>query len=133
MAPIAVGAITGLLLSATSSYLITARLFHPYQAKTPATWRKESWRQHAFAMIMQMVAGASLGWLFAIAGAPPVGAGLFSLIAAAWIGIAVPMLVQALYVNWHAGFVIGLLLDWAVLVVGVFLACSLVGPSISAG
>jgi hypothetical protein len=127
MTPIAVGAISGLLLSATSSYLITARLFHAYQARTPATWRKESWRQHGLAMIMQMIAGASFGWLFAIAGAPPVGPALFELIAAVWIGIGACILVQALYVNWHAGFVVGLLLDWGIFVIGVFLACAFVG------
>jgi predicted flavoprotein YhiN len=31
---------------------------------------------------------------------------------------------HALYVNWHAGFVIGILIDWAVFVGGVLLACA---------
>jgi hypothetical protein len=51
MAPIPLGAIAGLILSSTTSFLITGRLFHRYQKKTPSTWRTESWRQHLFAML----------------------------------------------------------------------------------
>ena len=57
MAPIPLGAITGLILSSTASYLITGRLFHPYQTKTPGTWRAESWRHHLFAVLLQTIAG----------------------------------------------------------------------------
>jgi hypothetical protein len=126
MTPVAVGAITGLLLSATSSYLITGRLFHRFQAKTPATWRGESWRRHALAMLLQLIAGASLGWLFTIAGAPREGT-LFELVAAVWIGLGSCILVQAVYVNWHFVFILGLLLDWAVFAVGVLMACTWFG------
>jgi len=127
MNPVAVGAISGLILSATSSYLITGRLFHHYQAKTPTTWRTESWRRHALAMLLQAIAGASFGWLLGIAGAPPVGAALFELVAAVWTAIGALILIQAFYVNWHCGFVIGLLLDWAVFATAVLLACSWFG------
>ena len=41
MAPIPIGAIAGLILSSTTSFLITGRLFHRYQKKTPSTWRTE--------------------------------------------------------------------------------------------
>jgi hypothetical protein len=34
------------------------------------------------------------------------------------------ILIQALYVNWHAGFVVGLVLDWTVFIAGVLLACA---------
>jgi hypothetical protein len=124
MAPIPLGAIMGLILSATTSYLITGRLFHPFQQKTAATWRPESWRHHLFAMLLQGAAGAGLGWLFAREGAPPVGLGLFGLGAAVWMVLVACILIQALYVNWHRGFVVGLVLDWSVFIAGVLLVCA---------
>jgi ABC-type branched-subunit amino acid transport system permease subunit len=124
MSIILIGALTGLLLSGTSSFLITGRLFHAYQARTPGTWRPESWRQHALAMLMQAIAGAGLAWLFGIAGTPSFGSALFELIAVVWIVIACCVLIQAIYVNWHRGFVVGQLLDWAVFVTGIMLACA---------
>jgi hypothetical protein len=124
MAPIPLGAIAGLILSSTTSFLITGRLFHPFQKKTPSTWRAESWRQHLFAMLLQAIAGAGLGWLFAIGGMPPVGITLFELGGAVWMVLAASILIQALYVNWHRGFVIGLLIDWTVFIAGVLLVCA---------
>jgi hypothetical protein len=123
MAPIPLGAIAGLVLSSTTSFLITGRLFHPYQKKTPSTWRAESWRQHLFAMLLQTIAGAGLGWLFAVGGAPPIGIRLFELGAGLWLVLATSILIQALYVNWDRGFVIGLGLDWTVFIAGVLLVC----------
>jgi hypothetical protein len=125
MTAIPVGAITGLVLSVTTSYLITGRLFHRYQAKTPGTWRAETWRQHLLAMLLYAIAGAGLGWLFALSGAPSVDGALFKLYAALWILVAACILMQALYVNWHPGFAIGLVVDWAVFIAGVLLACAL--------
>jgi hypothetical protein len=124
MAPIPVGAISGLILSATTSYLITGRLFHPYQKKTAATWRPESWRHHLFAMLLQSMAGAGIGWLFSAAGAPALGFSLFELGLAVWMALVACILIQALYVNWHAGFIVGLVLDWTVFIAGVLLACA---------
>jgi hypothetical protein len=124
MAPIPLGAIAGLILSSTTSFLITGRLFHPYQKKTPSTWRTESWRQHLFAVLLQAIAGAGLGGLFAIGGAPPIGIRLFDLGAAVWMVLAASILIQALYVNWDRGFVIGLVIDWTVFIAGVLLACA---------
>jgi len=127
MSPISVGAITGLALGATTSFLITGRLFHPFQARTPATWRPESWRQHALALLLHLIAGGGLGLLLTLSGAPPIGSTLLELMAAIWIVIASCLLIHALYVNWHPGFVVGLLLDWAVFVVGVMMACARFG------
>jgi hypothetical protein len=124
MAPVPIGAISGLVLSATSSYLITGRLFHPYQKLTAATWRPESWRHHLFAMLLQALAGAGIGWVFLICGAPAVGIALFELGLGLWIVLAACILIQALYVNWHLGFVAGLVLDWTVFIAGVLLACA---------
>jgi len=124
MAPIPIGAISGLILSATTSYLITGRLFHPYQKMTAATWRPESWRHHLFAMLLQSMAGAGIGWVFALDGAPAAGFALFELGLGLWIVLVACILIQALYVNWHAGFVVGLVLDWTVFIAGVLLACT---------
>jgi hypothetical protein len=124
MAPIPLGAIAGLVLSLTTSFLITGRLFHPYQKKTPSTWRAESWRQHLIAMLLQTIAGAGLGGLFAVCGAPPLGIRLFELGAAVWMVLTACILIQALYVNWHLGFVVGLDLDWTVFIAGVLLICA---------
>jgi hypothetical protein len=124
MAPVPLGAIAGLILSSTTSFLITGRLFHRYQAKTPSTWRTESWRQHLFAVLLQTIAGAGLGGLFAVGGAPPVGIRLFDLGAAVWMVLTACILIQALYVNWDRGFVIGLIIDWTVFIAGVLLACA---------
>ncbi|MEO7206695.1 MAG: hypothetical protein ABI356_03280 [Steroidobacteraceae bacterium] len=124
MAPIPLGAIAGLILSSTTSFLITGHLFHPYQKKTPSTWRAESWRQHMFASLLQAIAGAGLGWLFALAGAPPVGIRLLELGAAVWMVLAASILIQALYVNWDPGFVVGLVIDWTVFIAGVLLVCA---------
>jgi hypothetical protein len=123
MAPIPLGAIAGLVLSSTTSFLITGRLFHPYQKKTPSTWRTESWRQHLFAMLLQTMAGVGLGCLFAVGGAPPLGIKLFEMGAAVWIVLAACILIQALYVNWDRGFVVGLIIDWTVFIAGVLLVC----------
>lgn len=124
MAPIPIGAISGLLLSASTSYLITGRLFHRYQRMTAATWRPESWRQHGLAMLLQALAGAGIGGLFSAAGAPTVGFALFELGLGIWILLVACILIQALYVNWHPGFVVGLVLDWTVFSAGVLLACA---------
>jgi hypothetical protein len=127
MAPIPIGAISGLILSATTSFLITGRLFHPYQKMTAATWRPESWRQHLFAMLLQSTAGAGIGWLFSAAGAPPLGFALFELGLGVWMALVACILIQAVYVNWHAGFIVGLVLDWTVFIAGVLLACAALG------
>jgi hypothetical protein len=122
--PIPIGAISGLILSATASFLITGRLFHRYQKSTPGTWRSESWRSHALAMLLQTIGGAGIGWLFALAGAPRLGFELLEVAAALWIVLIAYILIQALYVNWHPGFVAGLLLEWTVFIAGVLLACA---------
>jgi hypothetical protein len=124
MAPIPIGAISGLILSATVSFVITGRLFHPYQKKTAATWRPESWRQHVLAMLLQAMAGAGIGWAFAISGAPTFGLALFELGLAIWIVLVACNLIQALYVNLHPGFVVGIVLDWSVFIAGVLWACA---------
>jgi len=75
-------------------------------------------------MLLQAVAGAGIGWAFALLGAPAVGFALFELGCAIWIALMACILIQALYVNWHPGFVVGLVLDWTVFIAGVLLSCA---------
>lgn len=124
MSPVLVGAVSGLVLGATTSFLITGHLFHPFQKKTPATWRPESWRQHVLALLFHLVAGAGVGWLYAMSGAPTIGSSLLELTAAIWLVVASCLLIHALYVNWHPGFVLGIVIDWAVFVFVALLACA---------
>ena len=121
---ILVGALAGTLLSGTTSYLITGRLFHRFQASTPRTWRAESWRSHALATAGQAAAGAAMACVFITAGSPANGSGLIPLALAVWGTLAAFLLVLAIYVRWHPGFVLGLLLDWLIFALAVFCCCA---------
>ena len=104
-----------------SGYLITGRLFHRYQSNTPATWRTvESWTHYAYAAGIRIVACIGIAILYSLVRASLIGgsSGLltglgFGLIL--WALARLPVVLEAaLFVNWHRGFVIGLLLDWLV-------------------
>jgi hypothetical protein len=125
MNAIATGLLAGAVLSGTTSYLITGRLFHRFQAATPATWRRESARRHAVAMSLQALAGAALGGTYMLAGAPGISLGLLALIACAWLLAAAIVLIQAVYVHWLPGFVAGLLIEWLATTSGVLVACAI--------
>jgi len=124
MNAIIVGAISGTVLSASTSYVVTGRLFHRFQAATPQVWRSESWRSHALAMALQAAAGAAIGGVFVVARSPALGPELVALAIGLWAALAACLLVQAVYVRWHWGFVLGLLLDWLLFVLGVLGTCS---------
>jgi hypothetical protein len=122
------GAIAGILTTVTG-YWITGRLFHAYQARTPNTWRStESWASYLvstglrlFACIMiaglygglygGLEIGTSVFGRATIASGAIFGAGLWT------ITVAPVILEAALFVNWHRGFVVGLLLDWLIVFV----------------
>jgi hypothetical protein len=62
------GAIAGIVANATG-YVITGRLFHPYQAKTPNTWRAtESWTHYQYATAVRIAACIGIGFLYAALG-----------------------------------------------------------------
>ncbi len=122
---------TGGVLSIFTSWLITGYLFHAYQRLTPETWRPEGPRQYALSSLVQVVGGAALGlFYFATGGlAHPAGRSwfasgvLFGLVA--WVALACPVLVtSAIYVRFHRGVVVGLLLDSLVGVLLVATACA---------
>jgi hypothetical protein len=119
---IAAGAIAGVLANITG-YIITARLFHRYQAQTPATWRRaESWTHYLYSAGLRLLACVAVAFFYSLfaAGTPgavdsaiPRGLGFAALL---WMAAAAPVILEtALFVNWHRGFVVGLLLDWLVL------------------
>jgi hypothetical protein len=124
---LAAGAIAGVAAN-VSGYIITGRLFHRYQTRTPATWRSvESWTQYQYAAALRI--GACIGIAFlgsvvwpSLPGGSSLLTGLsFGLIL--WAVTLLPAVLEiALFVNWHRGFVIGLLLDW-------LLVCLLAGAA----
>jgi hypothetical protein len=124
-----VGAIAGTVLSVSTSYLVTGWLFHRFQSATPQTWRSESWRSHGIAIVLQAAAGAALGAVFVVAGTPVLGLKLVTLATGVWVSLAACLLVQAVYVRWHWGFVLGLLLDWLLFVFGVLGSCAYTAAS----
>ena len=118
---LAAGVIAGIVANATG-YLITGRLFHPYQARTPGTWRvSESWTHYLQAAAIRIAACIAMGFLYGALGTaiPSVGDGAIargiSFGSILWAVTLLPLVLEAaLFVNWHRGFVAGLLLDWLV-------------------
>jgi len=118
------GLIAGVLAN-ISGYLITGRLFHGFQARTPNTWRAaESWSHYLYSVGVRLFSCLAIILLYHAFGAmvPPLfgstllGGAAFG--ACSWAAIAAPVILEvALFVNWHRGFVIGLLLDWLALCV----------------
>ena len=118
------GAIAGILTTVTG-YWITGRLFHAYQARTPNTWRStESWTSYLASTGLRLFACIAIAGLY---GALDIGTSAFGRATipsgaifgvALWAITAVPVILEAaLFVNWHRGFVIGLLLDWLIVFV----------------
>ena len=66
---LAVGIISGIAANATG-YLITGRIFHPYQAKTPKTWRAtESWTHYQYAAVIRIAACIGIAFAYVFLGA----------------------------------------------------------------
>jgi hypothetical protein len=116
---LAAGAVAGIAANGTG-YLITGRLFHRFQGMTPGTWRvQESWTQYQYATMIRIGACIAIAFLYARLGplAPSLagnslsrGASFGSIL---WAATVLPVVGEvALFVNWHRGFVLGLLLDW---------------------
>ena len=130
------GALAGIAANATG-YAITGRWFHPYQARTPAAWRPgESWKHYQYATLIRIGACLAVACLYAAlaravpsfaTGALARGASFGALI---WGAAIVPLVLEvSLFVNWHRGFVVGLLLDWLVVCLLASMAAALaLGP-----
>src|SRR5579863_4299583 len=115
------GVIAGIAANATG-YLISGRLFHSYQARTPATWRaSESWTHYLLAAAIRIAACIAMGFLYGAFGTavPSIADGALargvSFGSILWAVTILPLVLEAaLFVNWHRGVVVGLLLDWLV-------------------
>ena len=113
------GVVAG-LVGVMTSWLVTGVMFHPYQRLTPGTWRhKEGPREYALASGTTVLAALIVAAFFAVTGGVPTLAGsgwvangaLFGFLC--WAALGAPVLLSiGLFVNVHAGVVIGLLLDW---------------------
>ena len=103
-----------------ASWLLTGVVFHPFQARTPGTWRAdEGAAQYAAASALTLFAALAVSTLVALTG----GAHLFAgraidgamLGALCWGAIALPVLLSvALFVNVHRGVITGLLTEWLI-------------------
>ena len=121
---LASGVIAGIVANVTG-YMITGRLFHPYQAKTPNTWRQsESWTHYGYAAALRIAVCIGVGFLYAAIGATFPGLLTHAILRGVafgsilWAVTILPLVLEvALFVNWHLGFVVGLLLDWLVMCV----------------
>jgi hypothetical protein len=120
-----VGGLAGVVMSMTTGWLITGYLCHRFQKATPMTWRDEVWLQHALAVLLSGIGGATLGALDAKIGwsnAAASSAMLFAVMV--WGATAGPVIATlATYVNMHRVVVAGLLLEWLLFAIGVSLAC----------
>jgi hypothetical protein len=122
------GGIAGVVSNVTG-YLITGRLFHRFQARTPGTWRAtESWAHYLYATGVRIAACIAMAFLYHVLGPMFPATGNGSIVsglefgAVLWAVTILPAIIEvSLFVNWHRGFVFGLLLDWLVVCV---LACA---------
>lgn len=114
------GLISG-VIGVFSSWLITGTIFHPFQARTPQTWRaSEGPIQYAASSGLTILSAllitaffAATGGLHGITAGPITNGVYFGFLC--WAALALPItLASALFVNFHKGFVIGVLLDWLV-------------------
>ena len=115
------GSIAGILSNITG-YVITGRLFHPYQSRTPGTWRPtENWSNYLFSTGIRLFACFAVTFLYGFVALHPAGGPLVAGTCAGfvlWAVTVAPVILEvALFVNWHRGFVVGLLLDWLIVFV----------------
>jgi hypothetical protein len=121
---LAASVIAGILASITG-YVITGRIFHVYQTRTPNTWRAaESWTQYLYSSGIRVFSCLAIVLLYYVFGAGALIARTSTILGGVtfggfiWAAIAAPVILEAaLFVNWHRGFVVGLLLDWLALCV----------------
>ena len=132
--PLAAGVVAGILSNITG-YVITGRLFHPYQGQTPNTWRAaESYTHYLYSAGVRVLACIGIAILYGLVAASTSVFGSGAILGAAVFGIglwavavASVIIEVALFVNWHRGFVAGLLLDWLIVCVVASIAACLAG------
>jgi hypothetical protein len=103
-----------------SSWLITGVIFHPFQARTPRTWRATEGATHyAAASALTILAALVITGFFAATGGlhgvtGPISNGIYFGFLC-WAALALPVILSiSVFVNLDMAFVVGLLLDWLV-------------------
>jgi hypothetical protein len=132
--PLVAGVVAGILSNITG-YVITGRLFHSYQAQTPNTWRAaESHTHYLYSAGVRVLACIGITILYGLVAASTsifgsgaiLGAAVFGI--SLWAAAVAPVIIEvALFVNWHGGFVAGLVLDWLIVCVVASIAACLAG------
>lgn len=111
------GAIAG-VISIFASWLWVGVIFHPFQIRTPNTWRAENNRSYALSSMIHFAACIAIAALFLMVAR---NGGIFAdgiegaLLFAAliWMAIAAPLAIEAaIFVNLHPWVVIGQMVDW---------------------
>jgi hypothetical protein len=133
---IVAAAIAGILSNMTG-YLISGRIFHKYQAQTPNTWRAgESWAHYSYSAGVRLLSCLAIVILYHAFGGSALalfqggvlGGAAFG--ACLWAAMTAPLILEvALFVNWHRGFVVGLLLDWLVVSIIAGMAAAILLPA----
>ena len=107
------------VISIFTSWLWMGVIFHPYQQRTPGTWRRESGRSYFRASAIHFFAAIAIAVFYAqIAQHAPemFDSGLPCAIAFAvtiWAIFSLPMVLEAaIFINLHPLVVLGQLLDW---------------------
>lgn len=119
---IAIAGVIAGVLSNVSGYFITGRWFHRFQAQTPNTWRAvESWAHYQYAALIRLGVCIAVAYAFAVLANQAISMHLVPFQRGVlfggflWLITALPVILEtSLFVNWHKGFVVGLLLDWLV-------------------
>jgi hypothetical protein len=104
-----------------TSGLLVGWLFHPYQSLTPQTWRAtEGPKQYLASSLLTIVCATLVAVLYSLADplALPWDSWLESGLvfgALCWAALAAPIVLSnALFINLHRGFVVGLLFSWLI-------------------
>lgn len=109
---LAPGAIAG-IVSIFTSWLWMGFVFHPFQNRTPNTWRPENGRNYALSSAITFLSCIAIATVFLLvarmggvfAGGLP---GALRFAAVCWMALSAPLIVNAaVFINLHPWFVVG--------------------------
>jgi hypothetical protein len=109
---LAPGTIAGVVAIFTS-WLWMGMVFHPFQRRTPNTWRPENGRSYALSSAITFLSCIAIATVFLLvarmggvfAGGLP---GALRFAAVCWIALSAPLIVNAaVFINLHPWFVVG--------------------------
>jgi hypothetical protein len=109
---LAPGAIAG-VVSIFTSWLWMGMVFHPFQSRTPNTWRAENGRSYALSSAITFLSCIAIATVFLLVArmGGVFGGGLpgaLRFAAVCWIALSAPLIVNAaVFINLHPWFVVG--------------------------